>query len=1400
VLAKRGDILSEDVRTGIEPQVSKVRQSEHRPSRDVYSNSAWSSGRQGPNAVSRRQAFDENGNSVWFIARTVYDFFGRAVVSTEEYPEGTSEPIRGTQTVYDPRGRTIRSIQLSGVVVAIDSVTGNSTLTSSGTIVSQNQTTYNADGRVAFTTDAYGLETHTTLDSLGRTTETRRQAVDQNGSIVWLVSRTVFDSQGRVDISTDEYQEGSPGPIYGTRSIYDELGRTVQTVRLEGVSISINSVTGNSTLTAQGTSLWQTETMYNDDGTVFKQIAADGQITEYEYDAFRRQVAMIGTPVVINGQTVRLRSETVYDGQGRTRQQRTNITQFPNGTIDATDVQTTTFDYDSRGNIIKTTYADGTFVALAYDDLGRKISETNQMNLTRTFTYDSQGRLASVTLPDQDGNPATTNDIATYGYKYDARGNMVQLTDPLGRDTRFRFNNQGQQLSRTLPLGFGTDGMFGTADDPAVGQASSLPFTEHAQYDAKGRKILETSFEGVVTEYLYDDAFHGTGRLYQKKFYASEAAFNAGTVKETQTITFDAFGREISTQWTSTGEPGGVSPRSDVWTNQYDVQGRLLSVASPTGTVFYEYDVFGRQTRVMSRGAGFQPANATDYETDIRYSYDSLGRLKKVETFERNNVALDIDPVTAGNQPEAESYAYDLLGNLDYEINPDGSTTDYTYDELNRLTDLDEYRASTTTPSVFTDNPKLAEYNYTLRADGKNESADEIIYATNGTTPVSHTQFDWTYDNASRLTDEVFTDVGNLMADVDNYHTAFEYDLTGNRLTQTTITDTNHDGVLNAAVDRDEVTTYTSDANDRMLSESTVVEGVATESTAYGYTGTQQTSKVVTPAGSGSPLSAVSFTYDLQGRIFQATTETFNAGTLTSRNRASYQYGTDGIRFSARSETDTVLNLTTANWQLTTDTKYLIDANNHTGYQQVLQETVTDANGNLIKKIVYTIGLDHISQTTFSTGGPAQGETAVFHMDGHGSTRILTDLAGTILNIAGFAQIYHYTAYGEAINFQMSSAATQYLYSGEQFDARIGQQYLRARYYDQSTGTFNRLDPFFGNQTDPQSFHKYLYTHGDSVNGIDPTGLYTALGVAIGTGIVGALAGGTISYINGGSVLGGAAIGFGVGFSLGYLGGAIALHGARFVLGKLLSAVFLGPGKFPFVAAGGSVANILTLLWRVGTIGGAAIEGFLFFETMWKGYQDGESFRHSVDHFLAINPWAIKPEPGLLGATSISGPQGVIQRYKHIINGQQAVPPELLASVLLAELQHYNVSDTVMDTFMIGSDPSIGITQIRVGTVVDRGYAPGLNREQIADLLFHPGSAIQLLAADLKHVADTKGIDLAGWDSLPLSDKKILIEGFTRTKDLINPNDWFHPENGFGGLGPWGVSAYSDIRTNGLLQ
>ncbi|HBJ34416.1 MAG TPA: hypothetical protein DDZ51_06555 [Planctomycetaceae bacterium] len=57
------------------------------------------------------------------------------------------------------------------------------------------------------------------------------------------------------------------------------------------------------------------------------------------------------------------------------------------------------------------------------------------------------------------------------------------------------------------------------------------------------------------------------------------------------------------------------------------------------------------------------------------------------------------------------------------------------------------------------------------------------------------------------------------------------------------------------------------------------------------------------------------------------------------------------------------------------------------------------------------------------------------------------------------------------------------------------QQYLRARWYNPANGQFNRLDPFAGNMRDPQSLHKYAYVHGDPVQGIDPTGLFTIQGM-----------------------------------------------------------------------------------------------------------------------------------------------------------------------------------------------------------------------------------------------------------------------------------------------------------------
>jgi RHS repeat-associated protein len=216
--------------------------------------------------------------------------------------------------------------------------------------------------------------------------------------------------------------------------------------------------------------------------------------------------------------------------------------------------------------------------------------------------------------------------------------------------------------------------------------------------------------------------------------------------------------------------------------------------------------------------------------------------------------------------------------------------------------------------------------------------------------------------------------------------------------------------------------------------------------------------------------------------------------TIISGNRTEitkYKYGTDGIRVSAEHEV----------WEdgelkSKTKTEYLNDPLNITGYSQVLKQTETDIVANEETVTTYLIGHQRISQIVVKNGTEQE---YYFTFDGHGSTRVLLDFAGAI------AQLYSFDAYGNAIGFNPAETLTEFLYSGEQFDSKIGQQYLRQRYYDPTTGRFNRLDPFFGNISDPLSFHKYLYCIADPNNYTDPNGdhyWYLLFFVAAATGAV----------------------------------------------------------------------------------------------------------------------------------------------------------------------------------------------------------------------------------------------------------------------------------------------------------
>ncbi len=205
--------------------------------------------------------------------------------------------------------------------------------------------------------------------------------------------------------------------------------------------------------------------------------------------------------------------------------------------------------------------------------------------------------------------------------------------------------------------------------------------------------------------------------------------------------------------------------------------------------------------------------------------------------------------------------------------------------------------------------------------------------------------------------------------------------------------------------------------------------------------------------------------YDLRNRLASANItrkEGLQDVTITS----SYAYNVDGIRTRALQTINGI-----------TQNRYFLLDDGHTGYAQVFEETST-LGANVVRS--YILGDDVLSQNV-------NGVISYLLYDGHGSTR---QLAG---DDGGVTANYAYDAYGKMLGGNPGvtdgkQSATDLLYAGEQFDPGLQMEYLRARYYDQDNGRFNRLDPFDGNSEDPQSLHKYAYAHCDPVNGIDPSG------------------------------------------------------------------------------------------------------------------------------------------------------------------------------------------------------------------------------------------------------------------------------------------------------------------------
>ena len=127
----------------------------------------------------------------------------------------------------------------------------------------------------------------------------------------------------------------------------------------------------------------------------------------------------------------------------------------------------------------------------------------------------------------------------------------------------------------------------------------------------------------------------------------------------------------------------------------------------------------------------------------------------------------------------------------------------------------------------------------------------------------------------------------------------------------------------------------------------------------------------------------------------------------------------------------------------------------------------------------------------------AQGsETVVyFHADAIGSTRLVTDANGQVLDR------YDYLPFGEPYPPSAPVAETR-RFGGKERDSETGLDYFGARYYASGNGRFTGPDipGIDQNPLDPQSWNLYSYVRNNPLRFIDPDGRECVNGVNPQTG------------------------------------------------------------------------------------------------------------------------------------------------------------------------------------------------------------------------------------------------------------------------------------------------------------